>query len=209
MIEVSNLSKSFRVHKKQPGLAGSVRGLFNRQWETKHALKEISLKVEAGEIKFNPDGSVMRTSKFNVTTGISAIDEPLKVANNNPDLVLYKLKSSAAKFTFLLVPLSLPFMWLMFCWRREVTMYDHAVFVLYSLCFMALLAMSISVLKFFSFKLTALLLFGLAPIHMFLQLRHTYGLGVWGTLWRTAALQLAAFIIIVLYLLAVLALTIK
>lgn len=50
MIEVNNLSKSFRIHKKAPGLAGSVRGLFNRQWETKHALKNISLKVSAGEI---------------------------------------------------------------------------------------------------------------------------------------------------------------
>ncbi|MES2901434.1 MAG: hypothetical protein V4723_17005 [Pseudomonadota bacterium] len=88
-------------------------------------------------------------------------------------------------------------------------MYDHAVFVLYSLCFMALLAMAISVLKFFGFKLSALLVFGLAPIHMFLQLRHAYGLGIWGTMWRTAALQLSAVIVIALYLLAVLALTIK
>ncbi len=50
MIEVKNLSKSFRVHKKAPGLKGSVQGLFNRQFETKHALKDVSLKVSAGEI---------------------------------------------------------------------------------------------------------------------------------------------------------------
>lgn len=50
MIEVNNLSKSFRVHKKAPGLKGSVQGLFNRQFETKHALKGVSLKVSAGEI---------------------------------------------------------------------------------------------------------------------------------------------------------------
>lgn len=50
MIQVSNLTKSFQSHKKAPGLAGSVRGLFNRQWETKHALKGVSLTVQPGEI---------------------------------------------------------------------------------------------------------------------------------------------------------------
>jgi ABC-type multidrug transport system ATPase subunit len=50
MIEVSHLQKSFQIHKKQPGLKGSLRGLVSRQWETKHALKDVSLKVEAGEI---------------------------------------------------------------------------------------------------------------------------------------------------------------
>lgn len=50
MIEVSDLRKSFQVHKKQAGLKGSLRGLVNRQWETKHALKGVSLHVAPGEI---------------------------------------------------------------------------------------------------------------------------------------------------------------
>src|SRR4051812_2924978 len=50
MIQVENLKKSFRVHKKEPGLRGSLRGLVNRQWEEKHALKGVSLSVKAGEI---------------------------------------------------------------------------------------------------------------------------------------------------------------
>jgi ABC-2 type transport system ATP-binding protein len=50
MIQVENLKKSFRVHKKQAGLKGSLRGLINRQWEEKHALRGVSLKVSAGEI---------------------------------------------------------------------------------------------------------------------------------------------------------------
>ncbi len=50
MIQVENLKKSFRVHKKEAGLKGSLRGLFKRQWEEKHALKGVSLKVSAGEI---------------------------------------------------------------------------------------------------------------------------------------------------------------
>lgn len=50
MIEVTGLSKTFRVHKKEPGLKGSVRSLFQRQWHEVHALKSVSLRVEAGEI---------------------------------------------------------------------------------------------------------------------------------------------------------------
>ena len=50
MIEVKDLTKTFRVHKKEPGLMGSVRSLFNRQWHEVHALKSVSLRIGAGEI---------------------------------------------------------------------------------------------------------------------------------------------------------------
>jgi ABC-2 type transport system ATP-binding protein len=50
MIEVVNLSKNFKVHKKQAGLMGSVKSLFSREWITKEALKSVSLKVQEGEI---------------------------------------------------------------------------------------------------------------------------------------------------------------
>ncbi len=50
MIQVENLKKSFRVHQKQPGLKGSLKGLINRKWEEKHALKGVSLNISAGEI---------------------------------------------------------------------------------------------------------------------------------------------------------------
>lgn len=50
MIEVHRLSKSFRVHQKDPGLKGSIRSLFRRKWVEKHALKEVSLSIAPGEI---------------------------------------------------------------------------------------------------------------------------------------------------------------
>ncbi len=50
MIEVRDLKKSFRVHKKEPGLLGSVRSLFFRKYLEKQALRGVSLKVEEGEI---------------------------------------------------------------------------------------------------------------------------------------------------------------
>lgn len=50
MIKARGLAKTFRVHKKEAGLKGSLRSLFAREWATVHALKGADLDVEAGEI---------------------------------------------------------------------------------------------------------------------------------------------------------------
>jgi ABC-2 type transport system ATP-binding protein len=50
MIDVNNVSKRFRVHVKEPGLRGSLRALFARTWLDKHALRDVSMHVDAGEI---------------------------------------------------------------------------------------------------------------------------------------------------------------
>ena len=50
MIEVCKLTKTFRVHKKDPGLAGSVRALFHRKYVEKTAVREVSFTVSEGEI---------------------------------------------------------------------------------------------------------------------------------------------------------------
>ena len=50
MIHVRDVSKTYRVHRKEPGLRGSIRSLFFRKWEEKQALDGVSLDVEAGEI---------------------------------------------------------------------------------------------------------------------------------------------------------------
>ena len=132
----------------------------------------------------------------------------LKNAGDNPDLTLYKLKNTAYKFSFLLVPISLPFMWLLFFRRRDATMYGHAVFALYSISFMSLLFVAMALIDYFGLGKASLLLFLLAPLHMFRQLRGTYALGKWSTLWRTAVLMAVAGMVFLLYLLLILLLTV-
>ena len=63
----------------------------------------------------------------------------LENAKNNPELVFYKLKTNAYKFSWALIPISVPFVWLLFPFSRRFRLYDHIVFVTYSLCFMMLL----------------------------------------------------------------------
>lgn len=160
----------------------------------------------------NEDGSLVKSDNFNINykSGVAAVDQAIAKAEKNPELALYKLKSAATKYTFLLVPISLPFVWLMFFWRRGVTMYDHAVFVLYSLSFMALMFIVAFLLKFAGLKSTVVWLILLAPpLHMFVQLRGAYTLGVGGALWRTMALLIAASIVFMLYLAVVMVLAVK
>ncbi|WP_035375337.1 DUF3667 domain-containing protein [Pseudoduganella violaceinigra] len=136
------------------------------------------------------------------------VDKAIKHAADNPELAKYKLVNAAYKYAFLLVPISLPFLWLMFFWRRGITMYDHAVFSLYSLCFMSLLLAVFTTLGHFGFGVAAgLLLVFAPPVHMYRQLRGAYALSNFGALWRTCFLLLMALIVLSIYALVVLTLS--
>lgn len=127
----------------------------------------------------------------------------------NPDLALYKLKSTAYKFSFMLIPISLPFLWLMFFWKRGVAMYDHGVFSLYSLSFMSLLftVAALMAMMGVSSAVVAMCVIFVPPVHMFAQLRGTYGLGVFAASWRTIALLCICGTAFVLFLLFVIAMS--
>jgi ABC-2 type transport system ATP-binding protein len=63
-IEVNGLTKAFRTYKKQPGFRGSIRGLFHRQYEQTVAVKDVSFKVEPGELVgfLGPNGAGKTTT---------------------------------------------------------------------------------------------------------------------------------------------------
>jgi ABC-2 type transport system ATP-binding protein len=50
VISVKNLSKHFKVYKKEPGLWGSVKSLAIRRYETVKAVDDISFEINSGEI---------------------------------------------------------------------------------------------------------------------------------------------------------------
>jgi len=50
IIEVKNLTKSFRIYKKEAGVFGSLKSFFNRKHEDKCAVDNISFKIEEGEL---------------------------------------------------------------------------------------------------------------------------------------------------------------
>lgn len=50
IIKVENLKKDFRVYKRRPGIWGSIRGLFSRDYTTVTAVNEIGFEIEKGEL---------------------------------------------------------------------------------------------------------------------------------------------------------------
>ncbi len=137
-----------------------------------------------------------------IDTGSKEFDERIRHALGNPQLTVYKLQSSAYKFAWALIPLSLPFMWLMFAWKRQYKMYDHAVFVTYSLCFVMELLIVMALVRAIGINPGILIL--MIPIHFFWQLKQAYALGIGGALIRTVALiSVSTFVLVAFGLLLV------
>ncbi len=131
-------------------------------------------------------------------TGWKAIDHGIEKWRENPSLMLYKLQSSVYKFSWLLIPLSLPFVWLLFAWKRQYRLYDHTVFITYSIAFMSLLFIAITVGAELGVDGGWLMLaaFGVPFVHLFRQLKQAYQLGWFSALLRT--LVLTGFIVVVI-----------
>src|SRR6185369_16873580 len=45
VVEVSNLSKSYRVHKRPPGVLAALRSVFHRSYESVAAVQELSFHI--------------------------------------------------------------------------------------------------------------------------------------------------------------------
>lgn len=131
-------------------------------------------------------------------TGWYTLDHGLEKWQQNPSLMVYKLQSSIYKFSWLLIPLSLPFLWLLFFWKREYKLYDHAIFIIYSISFMSLLFITITVAAKLGVPSNWLGAAGLfIPFfHITRQLQQAYRLRWWSALLR--ALVLTQFIAIVM-----------
>ena len=119
---------------------------------------------------------------------------PIEQIGRNPELTYYKLKTNAYKFSWALIPLSLPFLWLLFPFSRRHRFYDHTVFVTYSLSFMSMLAVVAMLLGLAGLGSLAALLFFVPPFHMYRQLKGAYGLGRASAVVRTSLLIVFAII---------------
>ena len=74
-ILVENLSKTYRVSEREPGVLGALKGLFARRYRTVEALKGISFSLERGELLgfIGPNGA----GKSTTIKILSGILEPL------------------------------------------------------------------------------------------------------------------------------------
>ncbi|MCJ2180234.1 DUF3667 domain-containing protein [Novosphingobium album (ex Hu et al. 2023)] len=144
------------------------------------------------------DGTSLKVRK----TGWPWIDKGLAKWHKNPGLMLYKLQSTSYKFSWCLILISIPFVWLLFAGNRRFNSYDHTVFITYSISFITVMMSVLAAL--YRIGLPPVIVGSIAtispPLHLYRHLRGTYGLTVVGTLWRLVALLLFIALIIALFL---------
>jgi hypothetical protein len=131
----------------------------------------------------------------------SRLRRSIEHIQKNPDLLLYKIKTNAYKFSWALIPLSVPFMWLLFFWRRDIHLYDHAIFVTYSISFMMLLfiVLSLGTLVGAGAAIWGSAFVLIPPLHMYKQLRGAYGISRSGALVRLWFLLIFASVVLSLF----------
>jgi hypothetical protein len=119
--------------------------------------------IAAGVGKVTPDAA----------RGRSLMDQ----VQTNREFVAYRLKANAYKFSWMLILISTPLVWLLFAWRREYGLYDHATFVTYSIAFMSLLfSLWIAGSAVGASGVLMLALMAYALWHMYVQMRDAYRL---------------------------------
>ncbi len=146
-------------------------------------------EVKAGGHTYHFDVTTgVRSMDFD--TGLSVLDRQIAHVKGNPELYAYKIKMASYKFSWALIPISVPFIWLMFFWRRDVGIYDHAIFAIHSLSFITLFVVALIGLYLVgvgsAWLWCAFLI--VPPIHIYKQLKGAYQLGRFGALWRMVTL---------------------
>lgn len=119
----------------------------------------------------------------------------------NPGLTFYKLQTNGYKFAWLLIPLSLPFIWLVTLGVRGHHFYDHAVFTTYSITFMCFLFVVASLLDWMGANPIVGAFGSVIPfLHLYKQLRHSYGLTRLGAVIRMIPLLISIMIVVTVFL---------
>jgi hypothetical protein len=170
-------------------------------WANVERIQE-SVDAEIAREREGPAAQGVETgADENAAASDGRIARAVREINESPGLMAYKIKTNGYKFSWLLVPLSIPFMWPLFLWRRNVRAYDHAVFVTYSISFMMLLLILTSLLGLVGIHAAfiALILWLVPPLHIYKQLRGTYGLSRFGAFVRMCLLLIAAVIVLAIY----------
>lgn len=190
--------------------AGQPTDAINRQLsgarEELAALRRVEgegVRILAGERM--PVRESVEVNLSDGTAGLGYLDEAYRKAKQNPSLLVYKLQNNAYKFSWALIPLSVPFLWLLFLHRRryrqQFSGYDHFVFITYSIAAMSLALVLFVLLTMIGIDsgLLTLALVIFAPTHIYRQLRGAYHLTYWSAAWRTLALLCFALVVLMLF----------
>lgn len=71
VVEVTQLSKTYRVHKRPPGVLAALRSVVHRPTEAVHAVRELSFRIEPGErVGFLGPNGAGKTTTLKILSGL-------------------------------------------------------------------------------------------------------------------------------------------
>jgi len=190
----------------QERLFRKTLALIDREEKQEAEAAKADEEAVAGPVK--KAAQAADSGEFQLVSGADSLNDwfqkAYRKAKENPSLLAYKLQSNAYKFSWALIPISVPFLWLLFLHRRRYRLYkayDHTVFVTYSIAFMSLGLIALSVLRLLGFSdaIAVLAIMFVPPVHIYRQLRGAYSLSRWSALWRTFVLINFAFLAAALF----------
>jgi hypothetical protein len=146
------------------------------------------------------------TSAQTFSSELPWLEQAYHKAKRDPAFLVYKMKNNSYKWSWAIIPLSVPFLWLMFPFSRRFRTYDHVVFVTYSLSFMTLMISVGTLLAAARVPMVAVILPFIPPIHMYRQLKGAYEPSRFGALWRTVVLVIASIVVLSAFILLMLSL---
>jgi ribosomal protein L37E len=129
------------------------------------------------------------------------LEHNVREFKDNPSLAFYKLKIASYKYSWALIPLSVPFLWLLFFWRRDIHLYDHAIFITYSISFMMMFLILLTLAAAFgvSGAIWGTAIGIVPPLHLYKQLRYAYNLSRFGATVRLFLLSIEITIVLTIF----------
>src|SRR5207253_4934039 len=71
VLEVASLSKTYRVHRRPPGVWAALRSVFQRATEPVHAVTDLSFRIEPGErVGFLGPNGAGKTTTLKILSGL-------------------------------------------------------------------------------------------------------------------------------------------
>ena len=187
-------AQAIAEHQPTIGADQEIAGL-RRALATTEAIKNNDLQGFAKGVAPGPAKRAAKRERW--------WDETWRKAKANPDLLIYKLQSNAYKYSWLLIPISVPFVWLLFPFRRRFHLYDHTVFVTYSLSFMSLVLLVAAAAVKWGLRPLMMVALLYVPFHLYRHLHETYQTSRFGAIARTFVLLIFAAIALTLWGLAI------
>lgn len=138
--------------------------------------QNLSLKMED---RLGAALTIMAPQGFRLATPWPALNDRVNPHIRRPIDWVKRFTGSASKFAILIVPISLPFIVLLFAWKRDSFIYDHVVFTLYASASLVMLFIGFTILAHWiawADLIAPLLL--IYSVHLFWHLKEAYDLRV-------------------------------